>query len=269
MADTPSEEPNTKIKKDPKSAKQRMREYRERLKQNKEVYEAAKKKDREQKKEKYKPVADCSKRTQRGIPDGIGAAVKRQADLRVKHGNTIMSSRNLIDELSNSKSNVMLYEVKPESFYDIKETLKPVKGTNSLQQLVCLEEVTVRADGNCLPACGSVYAFGEDINPELVRLHIIQELVTYQEYYLDEKNLVKGYSHPNSHTRQDQFLELLCTYEAPVAHSFRALILRAVGPKFGSQLVASSSQSGRSISLFRTKKDLFWADKAQSSVQFV
>lgn len=57
--------------------------------------------------------------------------------------------------------------------------------------------VKIRADGNCLPACGSVYAFGADINPELVRLHIIQELATIQEYYLDEKNVVKGYCHPS------------------------------------------------------------------------
>ncbi|GFR62951.1 vertnin [Elysia marginata] len=264
-----------------------------------------------------------------------------------------MSSRNLIDELSNSNSNVMLYEAKPESFYDIKETKKPVKGTNCMQQLVCLEEgsvlyrngsctcspssphkghefashcfsssnsrtqevkknishsyfsqkqfepdddyfvevediskncphddfsdgvvftklsdcnsfaeiqhefdglflkdlygskrsvvgtrlpidnlarlyvpkdlktsklhfpVTVRADGNCLPACGSVYAFGEDINPELVRLHIIQELVTYQEYYLDKKNLVKGYCHPSKPNEMKKSYAMYSVYFIP------------------------------------------------------
>jgi len=55
------------MKKKPKSANERMREYRERLRQNEEVHEAVKKKDREQKKEKYKPVADCSKRTRRAL----------------------------------------------------------------------------------------------------------------------------------------------------------------------------------------------------------
>lgn len=51
-----------------------------------------------------------------------------------------MSSHNFIDELSKCNSKVMLYEVTPESFYDIEQTLKPVKGTNRLQQLVCLEK---------------------------------------------------------------------------------------------------------------------------------
>ncbi|RUS85585.1 hypothetical protein EGW08_006668 [Elysia chlorotica] len=51
----------------------------------------------------------------------------------------------------------------------------------------------VRADGNCLPACGAVFAFGEDIKPKDIRIRIIEELVSNQNYYLDEKNLKKGY----------------------------------------------------------------------------
>lgn len=52
--------------------------------------------------------------------------------------------------------------------------------------------VTVRADGDCLPACGSVFAYGSDTNSNEIRVRIIAELALNVEYYLDEENLRNG-----------------------------------------------------------------------------
>ncbi|KAK3770097.1 hypothetical protein RRG08_041004 [Elysia crispata] len=52
--------------------------------------------------------------------------------------------------------------------------------------------VTVRCDVDCLPACGAVFARGNDMCPEEIRVRIIQELAINADYYLDNKNLLKG-----------------------------------------------------------------------------
>ena len=52
--------------------------------------------------------------------------------------------------------------------------------------------VTVSCDGDCLPACGAVFARGKDMCPEEIRVRIIQELAINADYYLDNKNLLKG-----------------------------------------------------------------------------
>ena len=41
-----------------------------------------------------------------------------------------------------------------------------------------------------------MFAFGEDIKPQDIRLLIIQELVLHKSYYLDEQNLKRGYDLP-------------------------------------------------------------------------
>ncbi|KAK6183523.1 hypothetical protein SNE40_010993 [Patella caerulea] len=52
--------------------------------------------------------------------------------------------------------------------------------------------VIVRADGDCLPACGSVFAYGHDNNTDEMRLRIIHELALNVDYYLEECNLTRG-----------------------------------------------------------------------------
>ena len=49
--------------------------------------------------------------------------------------------------------------------------------------------VRVRADGNCLPGVGSVFAFGNDERPCEIRARIVKELCCQKEHYVDEKKL--------------------------------------------------------------------------------
>ncbi|KAK3715465.1 hypothetical protein RRG08_003194 [Elysia crispata] len=267
----------------------------------------------------------------KGVPDGVGASVKRQGDRRVRLGADIMNAHQFVKEVgqANSDTKVFLYEIDEKSFFVVPSELKSVKKTMSLHQLytsqkgsilyrdlsctclkghghiqhtfsahifptlnqsdlnpdcssdlsvsndfqempmpvtlkvktvpqadlatslilesmskvnsfqelqhecesLCLKDVygkkrsvistrlsvdeiakkvlnkdfkcqkqhfsvRVRADGNCLPACGAVFAFGEDIKPQDIRLLIIQELVLHKSYYLDEQNLKRGYDLP-------------------------------------------------------------------------
>ncbi|XP_060601076.1 vertnin-like [Ruditapes philippinarum] len=55
-----------------------------------------------------------------------------------------------------------------------------------------LYPVEVYADGNCLPSCGSVFAFGTPTRPEEIRTRIIKELSEHEDYYLNNENLNKG-----------------------------------------------------------------------------
>ena len=52
--------------------------------------------------------------------------------------------------------------------------------------------VKVKADGDCLPACGSVFAYGNDLHVFEMRTRIVAELTLNEEYYLNETNLIKG-----------------------------------------------------------------------------
>ena len=55
-----------------------------------------------------------------------------------------------------------------------------------------LNPVQVRADGNCLPACGSVFVFGTDTYADEIRAHIIKELALHKELYLSKEYLSKS-----------------------------------------------------------------------------
>ncbi|KAK3108762.1 hypothetical protein FSP39_015119 [Pinctada imbricata] len=61
--------------------------------------------------------------------------------------------------------------------------------------------ISVRADGDCLPASGSVYAYGHDKCPNELRARIVIELTLNKAYYLEEKNLRKGLSEFEPKTR--------------------------------------------------------------------
>ena len=65
-----------------------------------------------------------------------------------------------------------------------------------------LVPVMIEADGNCLPRCASLLAYGsEELHAEM-RLRIIVELTLHKAYYLKPKNLSQGISEgspqPNS-----------------------------------------------------------------------
>ncbi|GFS15844.1 vertnin [Elysia marginata] len=54
--------------------------------------------------------------------------------------------------------------------------------------------VKVRCDGDCLPACGAVFAFGQDVRPEEMRLRIVHELAVNAFYYLDNNYLSHNFT---------------------------------------------------------------------------
>ncbi|KAL5013419.1 hypothetical protein ScPMuIL_007689 [Solemya velum] len=56
--------------------------------------------------------------------------------------------------------------------------------------------VSVRADGDCLAATGSVFAFGQDDRPDEIRARVVIELAMNKEFYLNEDNLRQGLTEP-------------------------------------------------------------------------
>ena len=46
--------------------------------------------------------------------------------------------------------------------------------------------VTVKADGDCLSACGRVFLYGNDRSSEEVRVRIISEFALNIDFYLDD-----------------------------------------------------------------------------------
>ena len=78
------------MKKKPKSANERMREYRERLRQNEEVHEAVKKKDREQKKREVQTSGRLLKKDTTSIKETVERnkttnPSKEEETIRISH----------------------------------------------------------------------------------------------------------------------------------------------------------------------------------------
>ena len=63
---------------------------------------------------------------------------------------------------------------------------------NDIPDARALYPCTIKADGNCLPSCGSVFGYGSDTNSAEIRVRIVTELVLNDDYYLDNKSLLKG-----------------------------------------------------------------------------
>lgn len=56
----------------------------------------------------------------------------------------------------------------------------------------------VNADGNCLPSCGSVFAFGHTDNVAEMRVRIIKELAENENEYIDDNFLMHGHGSSSS-----------------------------------------------------------------------
>ena len=71
--------------------------------------------------------------------------------------------------------------------------------------------VKTRADGDCMFGTGSVFACGKDEDYLVfeLRLRVIIELVLYTDYYLDETNILNGFSHP---TKPNEILKAYVMY---------------------------------------------------------
>ena len=75
-----------------------------------------------------------------GTPDGVGAAMKRNADDLVSHGRDILNARNLYDELSPSTS-IKLFLVSDEDIAEIDKlvpsSIPPVPWLINVHQIKC------------------------------------------------------------------------------------------------------------------------------------
>ena len=78
----------------------------------------------------------------KSVADGIGGAIKRQADAAVAHGEDITSSRGLIESLKQKETRVYLYEIKTCEINDVKqyleqfEEIKSVLNTMKIRQII-------------------------------------------------------------------------------------------------------------------------------------
>ncbi|XP_070182136.1 uncharacterized protein [Littorina saxatilis] len=100
--------------------------------------------------------------------------------------------------------------------------------------------VVVRADGDCLPACGSVHAFGHDQRPAELRARIVHELACHAEYYLKEENLRKGFETSKERRGHiiksfamysDEYLPGMSLDENTVKRIYEAEVIKIVKPK--------------------------------------
>ena len=61
------------------------------------------------------------------------------------------------------------------------------------EELCHLVACDIYADGNCLPRCVSVLAFGCQTFHQEMRIHILKELVQHKELYLDNDYMCRGH----------------------------------------------------------------------------
>lgn len=85
----------------------------------------------------------------KGIPDGIGASVKRSADLKVKHGVDIVNATDLCKQIWEANSSVNVYLIKEKDILDIESkvrssNLKTIPGTMKIHQLFTEKTGSVR-----------------------------------------------------------------------------------------------------------------------------
>jgi hypothetical protein len=75
----------------------------------------------------------------KGAPDGIGAAIKREADRLVAHGKDINDAKSLRDLLEGNGTSIKLYLIEEEDVLDmakeIPDSLKAVQGTMKIHQV--------------------------------------------------------------------------------------------------------------------------------------
>ena len=73
------------------------------------------------------------------IPDGIGASLKRAADIRVKHGEDVVSASQFIKQMHESGSKVEVYQMQEQDIKEIErkvkdKKLKAIPGTITIHQ---------------------------------------------------------------------------------------------------------------------------------------
>lgn len=121
----------------------------------------------------------------------------------------ILTVERLMNKLSKSRSfehlktqaaDMKFQELAPieTSVVDLKKTLdQPSLDMRPKDMNQDLFPVTVEADGNCLPRCGSLIAFGSEDYHSEIRLRIGVEMALHQDYYLKKENICAGFTNTN------------------------------------------------------------------------
>ena len=65
-----------------------------------------------------------------------------------------------------------------------------------------VEPYAVKADGNCLPHCGSILAFGNENNDTEIRTRIVTDLIENEDLYLDQEYLRIGINKTDREVRR-------------------------------------------------------------------
>ncbi|XP_070202883.1 uncharacterized protein [Littorina saxatilis] len=75
--------------------------------------------------------------------------------------------------------------ISPQPADPLSTPLYPSDGPNAIP-------VVIKADGNCLPRCGSLAAFGTQELHDEIRVRVVAELVSYKHLYLSDEFLSRG-----------------------------------------------------------------------------
>ena len=83
---------------------------------------------------------------------------------------------------------------------------------DDIQTDIDLCPCTVKIDGNCLPSCGSVFAFGHIHNVDEIRVRIIKELTENEDVYLNDDFLEKGHGLSSSGKKKQNLSFIYAQY---------------------------------------------------------
>jgi hypothetical protein len=79
--------------------------------------------------------------------------------------------------------------------------------------------VTIFGDGNCLPRCGSMFAYGCEVQHLEIRLRIAVEMIQHRDLYLNSDYLARGHPLPNSDMLPQRFAQYSEVYRGEVLTS--------------------------------------------------
>ncbi|KAH3736277.1 hypothetical protein DPMN_042840 [Dreissena polymorpha] len=91
------------------------------------------------------------------------------------------------------------FDIDQDAVSNIPDDVQVPKGADKLVP------VKVNSDGNCLPSCGSVFAFATPDRSDEMRVRIIKELALNEDAYLDDTFLKKGLTSKNEKSLKSQF----------------------------------------------------------------
>ena len=81
-----------------------------------------------------------------------------------------------------------------------------------LQPSLNMYPAQIYGDGNCLPRCASVIAFGDQDHHEEMRFRVVRELVIHKAFYMEDTNLLAGKHLSGNHLVSQTFASVSDCY---------------------------------------------------------